>query len=66
MSLIASGYSVEEAGNGEEALDAVKLHAFDLVLLDIKMPGISGFDACARIRALSPRAGIGTTGGVAR
>jgi two-component system KDP operon response regulator KdpE len=57
-SLVASGFSVEEAGSGEEALDAVKRHTFDLVLLDINMPGISGFDACQRIRALSPRAGI--------
>jgi two-component system, OmpR family, KDP operon response regulator KdpE len=58
MSLVASGFSVEEARSGEEALDAVRLHTFDLVLLDINMPGISGFDACQRIRALSPQAGI--------
>jgi two-component system KDP operon response regulator KdpE len=57
-SLVASGFSVKEAGSGEEALDAVRQHAFDLVLLDINMPGLSGFDACQRIRALSPRAGI--------
>src|SRR5271169_2130711 len=57
-SLIASGFSVEEARSGEEALDAVRQHAFDLVLLDINMPGIDGFDACQRIRALSPQAGI--------
>src|SRR5271169_2664351 len=57
-SLIASGFSVEEARSGEEALDAVRQHAFDLVPLDINMPGISGFEACKRIRALSPQAGI--------
>src|SRR5579863_8911571 len=57
-SLTACGFSVEEAGSGEEALDAVKRQAFDLVLLDINMPGIGGFDACERIRAMLPRIGI--------
>ena len=57
-SLVASGFLVEEAGNGEEALDAVRKSAFDLVLLDINMPGMGGFDACKRIRMLSPKAGI--------
>jgi len=57
-SLVASGFSVEEARNGEEALHAIRQHAFDLVLLDINMPGMSGFDACRRIRTLLPRAGI--------
>jgi len=57
-SLMASGFSVEEARSGEEALDAVRRRAFDLVLLDINMPGINGFEACQRIRTLMPRAGI--------
>jgi two-component system, OmpR family, KDP operon response regulator KdpE len=57
-SLVASGFSVEEARSGEEALDAVRQHAFDLVLLDINMPGMNGFDTCQRIRALTPQAGI--------
>ena len=57
-SLVASGFSVEEARSGEEALNAVRQRAFDLVLLDINMPGINGFEACQRIRALVPRAGI--------
>jgi two-component system, OmpR family, KDP operon response regulator KdpE len=57
-SLVASGFSVEEARSGEEALDAIREHSFDLVLLDINMPGLNGFDACQRIRSLSPQAGI--------
>ena len=57
-SLVASGFNVEEARSGEEAVDAVRQYPFDLVLLDINMPGISGFDACQRIRAVSPHAGI--------
>jgi len=57
-SLSASGYSVEEARNGEEALTTMSGHPFDLVLLDINMPGIGGIDTCRRIRGASPRAGI--------
>ena len=50
ISLAGSGFAVEEARNGEEALGAVRRHPFDLVLLDINMPGISGIDACRKIR----------------
>jgi two-component system KDP operon response regulator KdpE len=57
-SLIASGFAVEEARSGEEAVGTVQRHPFDLVLLDITMPGISGIDACRRIRDITPRAGI--------
>jgi len=57
-SLTASGFAVEEARTGEEALGTVQRHAFDLVLLDINMPGINGIDACRRIRGISPHAGI--------
>jgi two-component system, OmpR family, KDP operon response regulator KdpE len=57
-SLIASGFAVEEARDGEEALVTARRHVFDLVLLDINMPGINGIDACRRMRGISPRAGI--------
>jgi two-component system KDP operon response regulator KdpE len=57
-SLTASGFAVEEARSGEEALHSVQQHRFDLVLLDINMPGINGIDACRRIRGISPQAGI--------
>src|ERR1022692_1178230 len=57
-SLTASGSTVEEARNGEEALGVVKQHPFDLVLLDINMPGMSGIDVCRKIRGMSPHAGI--------
>lgn len=44
------GYSVLRADSGEEALDTLQAARCDLVLLDIGLPGMSGVEACARIR----------------
>jgi len=49
--LSARGYAVRAATNGEEALARVAEEAPDLVLLDIMMPGMSGYDVCRRLRA---------------
>lgn len=57
-SLTASGFNVEEARTGEEALGAVQQRLFDLVLLDINMPGAGGIEACRRIRSFAPQVGI--------
>jgi two-component system KDP operon response regulator KdpE len=57
-SLAASGFAVEEAGTGGDALGVVQQRQFDLVLLDVNMPGMSGIEACRRIRACAPRTGI--------
>src|ERR1700722_4924322 len=57
-SLAASGYTVEEAGTGGEAVGAIQQRPFDLVLLDVNMPGMSGVEACRQIRAYAPRMGI--------
>src|SRR5258708_36156439 len=56
-SLAAKGFIVEEAGNGSEAVGVVQRRPFDVVLLDVNMPGISGVEACRRIRALAPHTG---------
>jgi two-component system KDP operon response regulator KdpE len=56
--LTASGFNVGEARNGEEALGIVQQKTFDLVLLDINMPGISGIEACRRLRELAPNLAI--------
>jgi two-component system KDP operon response regulator KdpE len=57
-SLSEGGFKVEEARSGEEGLDIAQHKCFDLVLLDINMPGIGDVEACRRLRELSPRAGI--------
>lgn len=44
------GFEYEEAGNGVEALDAIKNTAFDLVLLDVMMPKIDGIKVLKEIR----------------
>ena len=47
------GYRVITAGSGEAALDAFQQQLLDLVVLDIMMPGIDGYDVCRRIRSFS-------------
>lgn len=51
--LITEGYKVFKATNGQEAVDTVVERHPDLVLLDVMMPILDGFDACQRIREFS-------------
>ena len=48
--LTPRGYDVRPATNGDEALKAVDEADVDLVLLDIVMPGMDGYEVCRRIR----------------
>jgi two-component system KDP operon response regulator KdpE len=57
-SLVASGYLVDEAKDGDEALAVVRRQPVDLILLDVQMPGLGGLEACRRIRPLAPDSGI--------
>ena len=49
--LTSNGYAVTTAVNGEEALAKLASEKPDLILLDVMMPGLSGYDVCRRIRA---------------
>lgn len=51
MLLRGAGYHIDEAASGEEALARLSADSFDSVLLDVSMPGLSGSEVCARIRA---------------
>ena len=49
--LTAAGYEVVEALNGPDALETVERESPDLVLLDLMMPGMDGYEVCRRIKA---------------
>ena len=53
--LSSSGYEVIEATNGPDALVMVEKECPDLVLLDVMMPGMDGYEVCQRIKAQSER-----------
>ncbi|HEY9192739.1 MAG TPA: EAL domain-containing protein [Methyloversatilis sp.] len=48
--LISAGFEVMECSDGEHALEAFDKHEFSLVLLDVNMSGIDGFEVCRAIR----------------
>lgn len=50
------GYVVSEASNGEDALEMIEDQEFDVVLTDIRMPGIDGVELLRRIKEQSPDA----------
>jgi CheY-like chemotaxis protein len=49
--LAGSGYDLLQASSGREALDMVQEHDVDLVICDLLMPDIDGFDVVARLKA---------------
>jgi two-component system KDP operon response regulator KdpE len=53
MTLADEGYEITEARNGEDALELLRTDRFDLMLLDVNMPGMGGIAACRAIRAVS-------------
>ena len=53
VTLTGRGYEVDDAKSGEAAMDKVRESRFDLVLLDMNMPGVGGVAACREIRGQS-------------
>jgi CheY-like chemotaxis protein len=54
--LNAGNYTVEHARSGEEALKMMSDESYDLVYLDMIMPGLDGIETCKLIKELSPDA----------
>jgi two-component system, OmpR family, KDP operon response regulator KdpE len=50
VTLTGQGYEVDDAKTGEDALEKVRAARFDLVLLDMNMPGMSGLETCSLMR----------------
>ena len=44
------GYLVETAGNGVKALEMLSQREYDLIILDIMMPGLDGYQTCRKMR----------------
>jgi DNA-binding response OmpR family regulator len=52
------GYAIKVVNNGKDALDAIGEFGPDLVLLDVMMPFLSGYELCQKVRANPAWAGI--------
>lgn len=53
LGLEKDGFEVTQAASGEEALDLLSTRAFDLIVLDLALPGLDGFEICKQIRTWS-------------
>jgi len=51
--LVPRGFTILDARSGEEALELIRRERVDLILLDVNLPGISGFETCREIRRAS-------------
>jgi two-component system alkaline phosphatase synthesis response regulator PhoP len=58
FNLSKNGYRVRSVTSGEEALDLIKENDYDLIILDLMLPGVDGFDICKIIKADKHKANI--------
>lgn len=59
MVLGADGdFEIEDVDDGDQAIERMTADPFDVVLLDVRMPGRSGVEVCAEIKAIAPTTGI--------
>jgi two-component system response regulator PilR (NtrC family) len=56
--LTAEGYEVEISASGEEALEKFPSQSFDVILLDLLMPGMDGIEVLRRIKRIDPQAAV--------
>jgi two-component system OmpR family response regulator len=48
--LVEDGHAADVAGSGEDAVWMAQAHAYDAIVLDVMLPGLSGFETCRRLR----------------
>lgn len=58
INLEREGFDVLEAGSGEEGLEIAAKNEIDIVILDLMLPGIDGYEVCKRLREQSEELGI--------
>lgn len=58
INLEREGFEVFEAGSGEEGLEIASSNDIDIVILDLMLPGIDGYEVCKRLRDQSEELGI--------
>ena len=58
FNLEQEGYQVSHVESGEEALDRMAYDRFALIILDIMLPGMNGFDVCEKVRTMDGRVPI--------
>jgi len=56
--LSLDGYDVVVAVSGDEALSCIPRQGFDVIVSDIRMPGLNGLQLLERLRAANPRVGV--------
>ena len=54
--LVPQGYEIVKAANGEEALGKLSGNQIDLILLDVMMPGMNGYEVCKKVKSDSGNA----------
>jgi len=52
--LTANGLETDAVGSGLEAVEALRQRPYDVILLDVKMPGMSGIEALAKLKKINP------------
>ncbi|MFC1652977.1 sigma-54-dependent transcriptional regulator [Planctomycetota bacterium] len=58
QALTREGYGVKVAEDGAQGLALIQNHSFDLIILDLKMPGTSGMELLTRIREIKPETAV--------
>jgi DNA-binding NtrC family response regulator len=56
--LATEGYMVDTVLSGEEALKTFQDNTYDIILLDLKMPGMSGLDVLEKVKDVAPKADV--------